>query len=166
MQKVWHKLTWLLISVVVVIIDQVTKYQVMESFEHNVASPITPFFNVTPTHNKGIAFSLFDHSHEVMHVLVTLSTIVISVFIMIWFWRLNLKERLAQASLALILGGAIGNIIDRLILSHVRDFLHFYWQDYHFAIFNIADAAITIGATLMIIDVILHGRQNSPEESA
>lgn len=149
-----RKLIWLMISGIIIAVDQMSKLYMMMTLEPNTPSSVTSFINFTYTENKGIAFSLFNHSHDVMHMLVTLVAFSITVFLIRWFWRLPLSHVRAHYALVCIIGGATGNLLDRLILGHVRDFFHFYINDWHFAIFNFADAMITIGAILMIIDVI------------
>lgn len=154
LSKKWIKTSWLLIAGAIIAIDQTIKYLISVQLELNQSYMVTDFLNFTYTENKGVAFSLLNHSHDSMHYLLTAVGILITSFLIGWFWRMPVSEKRAQLALVLIIGGAIGNLIDRLILGYVRDFFHFHIMDWHFAIFNFADAAISLGACLMIIDVI------------
>lgn len=165
----WQKTLWLLVAGVIIACDQTIKYIISEQLTLHHSWVITDFFNLTYTQNRGIAFSMLSHSPAVMHFLVTVVAILMTTFLVVWFWRMPLSEKKPQLALVMIIGGAIGNLLDRLILGHVRDYLHFHIMDWHFAIFNFADAAISVGVVLMIIDILFFHRtadsKDNPTES-
>lgn len=148
-----HMFRWLLLSFVVLVLDLVTKYYASANLDYAVPVPvISGFFNFTLLHNTGAAFSfLATESGWQRWFFVALATGV-SAALVVWLRGLR-EEPWVAASVALILGGALGNLYDRTTLGYVVDFLHFYWNDYHFPAFNIADTAISIGAAMMVIDV-------------
>ncbi len=142
---------WLIIAVVVVILDQISKASITSHFVQGESYPITSFFNLVLAHNTGAAFSFLSDAGGIQRWIFTAIAVVASVWI-IWLLRKHQNEKLFSFALAFILGGAIGNLIDRIAYGHVVDFLDFYWGSYHFAAFNLADSAITCGAILLILD--------------
>lgn len=144
---------WLLLSVIVILIDQLTKWFAEAMLVPYQPVPIIPMFNLTLAYNTGAAFSfLSDAGGWQRWFFIVLTTIVIIVLFG-WLWRMRAEEKLHAVSISLILGGAIGNLIDRVLLGHVIDFLDVYYDQYHWPIFNIADSAITAGVMLLIIDL-------------
>ena len=119
---------------------------------------VLPFFNLTLAYNSGAAFSFLAGAGGWQRWFFAAVAVIAVVLILGWMRKLR-EERMQGAALALILGGAVGNLYDRVVLGHVVDFLDFYWGDYHFPAFNIADTAITIGAALIILDMLLGGRR-------
>nr|WP_116301682.1 signal peptidase II [Alkalilimnicola ehrlichii] len=153
---------WLLIAVVVAVLDQATKLVADSVLSYHSPVPVIPFFNLTLSYNPGAAFSfLGDASGWQRWFFIALATGV-SVFLIQWLRQLQGKDRWLSASLSLILGGAVGNLIDRVAYGHVVDFIHFYIGDWSWPIFNVADIAITVGAGLLIAHMFLV--KQSPQE--
>ncbi|MEQ8798668.1 MAG: signal peptidase II [Salinisphaeraceae bacterium] len=141
---------WLWISAIVIVADQITKQLVVRSFDLYDRLVIAPFFNLVRLHNTGAAFSMFAGATPLFFVALT---VVVSIGILMWLRRNPHTDRLVGASLALILGGALGNAIDRVARGHVIDFLDLHAAGYHWPAFNIADCAITVGAALLLLDM-------------
>jgi signal peptidase II len=148
-----HMVKWLSLSVIVIAADLVTKFYASANLDYAVPVPVIDgFFNFTLLHNTGAAFSfLATESGWQRWFFIALATGV-SAALVVWLRGLR-DEPWVACAVALILGGAIGNLYDRMTLGYVVDFLHFYWNSYHFPAFNIADTAISIGAAMMIVDV-------------
>lgn len=142
---------WLWISVLVIIIDRASKILVVQHLEYYKPVKVMPMFNLMLAYNTGAAWSFLDSASGWQQVFLGSLAILVSIFIISWLISISIRERWLGIGLALILGGAIGNFIDRITYGHVIDFLSFYWGDWHFAIFNIADSAITVGATMICI---------------
>ena len=146
------KLKWLWLAVLVIALDLGTKAMATAMLTYGNPVPVLPSFNLTLLHNTGAAFSfLADAAGWQRWFFVTLA-IVVSVVLTGWLRKLKAHETWTAIAIVLILGGAIGNVYARVVHGYVVDFLHFYWQDWHFPAFNLADTAITIGAAMMIID--------------
>lgn len=143
---------WLLISIVIVILDQVTKYYASRYLLLYQAVPITPGFNLTLMHNTGAAFSILSQAGGWQRWFFIVLTGIISVGILIWMYTLPGKSRWLPVALALVLGGALGNLWDRVSLGYVVDFIEIYYRELYWPAFNIADSAITGGAIMLIID--------------
>ena len=143
-------LLWL--SAVVLVADLVTKYYASTLLDYATPVPILPFFNFTLLHNTGAAFSFLATESGWQRWFFAALASIVSIALIRWLATLRDDPWLGVA-IALILGGALGNLYDRITLGYVVDFLHFYWNDSHFPAFNIADSAISLGAGLMIIDV-------------
>ncbi len=154
--KATGMLQGLWLSAAVVILDQATKLLVVAVFEKYERLAVLPFFNLTLAHNEGAAFSFLSAAGGWQRWFFTAIAVVVSVALVIWLRKLPKTDRMIAIALALILGGALGNLYDRVTLGYVVDFLDFYWQDYHFPAFNVADSAITVGAGLMILDMFIH----------
>ncbi len=151
-------LLWLGIAALIVLLDQFTKVLVLGSFQYGESLPITGFFNLVRVHNLGAAFSfLADAGGWQRWFFTGLGTV--AALVMVWLLRSHAGQRLFCAALSCILGGAVGNVIDRLLHGYVVDFLDFYWGRWHFPAFNVADAAITVGAGLLILDELLRVRR-------
>ena len=146
---------WLRLSSVVVILDQISK-QVAEHqlVLYRPVSIIDNYFNFTLVYNKGVAFSFLSNAGGWQRWLFMALSSVISVVLFIWLKKLPPDKKILACGLALILGGAIGNLIDRTLFGHVIDFIDVYYQNYHWPAFNIADSAITLGAACLILDMI------------
>ncbi len=146
---------WLWLSLVIIVLDLWTKYLATSYLEYAQPVPVLPFFNLTLLHNTGAAFSFLAGASGWQRWFFAILAVVVSGVLIRWLMTLR-DDRWLAIAIALILGGALGNLYDRLTLGYVVDFLHFYWQDYHFPAFNIADSAITVGAALMILDLFRH----------
>jgi signal peptidase II len=142
---------WLGLAAAVVVLDQLSKAAVNSHFVFGETLAVTSFFNLVLAHNTGAAFSLLSDAGGMQRWLFSIIAIVASVWI-IWLLRKHQTQKLFSFALAFILGGAIGNLIDRIAYGYVVDFLDFHWSGYHFAAFNLADSAITCGAALLIWD--------------
>jgi len=147
-------LKWIWLAVVVVILDQLTKYIASASLVMYKPVAVMPMFNWTLMHNSGAAFSFLHDAGGWQRWFFALIAIVVSVVIILWINRLQQHEKWQAAALALILGGAIGNVIDRIWLGYVVDFIDVYYDNSHWPAFNIADSAISIGVAMIIIDSI------------
>ena len=142
----------LLISLWVVGLDQLAKWWIVRTLPAFEVRPLLPHLNLVFLHNTGAAFSLFRHAPpETFIVLAGLA----SLGILAWFWRYRRGQLLLACSFALILGGAVGNAIDRIARGYVVDFVDFYVGSWHFAAFNVADSAISVGAALLLLEVLL-----------
>ena len=147
-------LKWIWIAVVVVILDQLTKYIASTSLEIYQPVAVMPMFNWTLMHNTGAAFSFLANENGWQRWFFAVIAVVVSVVIVLWIKRLEQHEKWQAAALALILGGAIGNVIDRIWLGYVVDFIDIYYESSHWPAFNVADSAIFIGVAMIIIDSI------------
>ena len=145
-------LKWLWLSLLAVILDQASKLAIAGSMQLYQSIEIVPYFNLTYVHNTGAAFSFLSEAGGWQRWFFAGLALVISVVIAVWLARLKRHETLLAVALSLILGGAIGNLIDRLAYGYVIDFLDVYYQTWHWPAFNIADSAITLGVILMLVE--------------
>jgi signal peptidase II len=153
-----HPAAWLWLSVAVVALDQATKFLVTRFLEVYERVEVLPVLDFTLLHNTGAAFSILaGASGWQREFFITLGSIV-SLVLIVWLWRLPRGERWLPIALALIVGGAVGNVIDRVALGYVVDFIHAHWGAAYFPAFNIADSAITIGAALLMLDAFREKR--------
>lgn len=154
MNQTGLRFTW--ISVIAVILDQWTKQAIVDGMDLYQSIQILPFFNFTYVHNYGAAFSiLYDAGGWQRYFLSAVALIVSAVIV--WWLRQSTKEQvLLPVAFSFILGGALGNVIDRILHGYVIDFLDFYYASYHWPAFNVADSAIFIGAGLLIIDMFVN----------
>ena len=151
-------LLWIGIAALIVVADQFTKVLVLGSFQYGESLPITSFFNLVRVHNLGAAFSfLADAGGWQRWFFSGLGTV--AALVMVWLLRAHAGQRLFCSAISFILGGAVGNVIDRLLHGHVVDFLDFHWAGWHFPAFNVADSAITLGAACLILDELLRVRR-------
>jgi signal peptidase II len=147
------KLKWLWLAVLVIVIDLGTKAMATAMLTYGNPVPVLPLFNLTLLHNTGAAFSFLAEAAGWQRWFFVVLALVVSVVLVGWLRNLQRHETWTAVAIALILGGALGNVYDRVVHGYVVDFLHFYWQSWHFPAFNLADTAITIGAAMMILDV-------------
>lgn len=152
---------WLLIAAAIIALDQFTKTLVLQHFELGDARPLAGFFSLVRVHNTGAAFSFLAGASGWQRWFFVALGMAATVFI-VWLLRTQGQQRLFGWSLALILGGALGNVIDRLLHGYVVDFLDFHWAGWHFPAFNVADVAISIGAALLILDELRRMRRSQP----
>lgn len=143
---------WLLLSLLAIVIDQWTKSVAVAHLVYAQPVPVLPMLNWTLLHNYGAAFSFLSDAGGWQRYFFTSLAAVVSVIFALWLLRLPKNTVVLAAALSLILGGAIGNLIDRVTLGYVVDFIHVYYNDSHFPAFNIADSAITLGVILMLYD--------------
>jgi signal peptidase II len=153
---------WLVLSAVVVLADQLSKSYIAQHFGEFEFITVLPVLEITRMHNVGAAFSfLASASGWQRWVFIGLAGIV-SLGIIVWLLRLRRgAHSLLACGLALVLGGALGNVIDRIRLGHVIDFIHFHWDRAYFPAFNVADSAITVGAACLLLDALLEGRRKT-----
>lgn len=150
-----------MISTVVIVLDQITKIYIDGSLALGERIPVMPSFNITLWYNEGSAFSFLSNAGGWQRWFFTIVSSVVSIVLIVWLYRLTRQEKLMTWSIALILGGAIGNLIDRVAYGHVVDFIQWYYQSWYFPTFNIADAAITVGAIFLLISTF-----TTPEQPA
>ncbi len=145
-------LKWLWLSLLAVILDQGSKLVIDSSMRLYQSIPVLPFFNLTYVHNTGAAFSFLSEAGGWQRWFFAGLAILISAVIAVWLARLKQHETLLAMALSLVLGGAIGNLIDRLAYGYVIDFLDVYYGTWHWPAFNVADSAITLGVILMLAE--------------
>lgn len=145
-------LKWLWLALLSLGLDQASKIAIDKTFQLYESIAIVPFFNFTYVHNTGAAFSFLSEAGGWQRWFFAALAIIMSTIMTIWLTRLKENETLLAVALSLILGGAIGNLVDRLAYGYVIDFLDVYYGTYHWPAFNIADSAITIGVALMLWD--------------
>ncbi len=150
---------WLWLTALVVALDQATKQWADAALEYYRPAPVIDgFFNFTLLYNKGAAFSFLSNAGGWQRWFFTALSLIVSIALFIWLKKLPADKKILAAGLALILGGAIGNLIDRSVYGHVIDFIDMYYQDYHWPAFNIADSAITLGAVCLLVDMFKESR--------
>ena len=148
-------LYWLQLSVSIILIDQFTKYTADTALPLLVPQAITSNFNLTLLYNYGAAFDILSDAGGWQRWFFITTALLITAVMTIWLNRLETDDRWTALSLALIIGGAVGNLIDRVIYGYVIDFLDFYIGDNHWPTFNVADSAITVGAIILLISGLL-----------
>ncbi|BDX05694.1 signal peptidase II [Planctobacterium marinum] len=158
-------LRWLWVAVLALLLDQITKQWVIRAFELYESVQVLPFFNLTYVRNYGAAFSFLSDAGGWQRWFFTAIAIVVSVVLLWWLKQSKKHEVLLPVAYCLILSGAIGNVTDRLIYGYVIDFLDFYYQQWHYPAFNIADSAIFIGAGLLIYDAFFRQGADSEKNS-
>ena len=159
-------LLWLGIAFVILLADQFTKLLVVGSFALGDSQTVTSFFNLVRVHNSGAAFSMLSNASGWQRWFFT-GIGVVATFFILWLLRSHPSQKLFCFALALVLGGAVGNVIDRIAYGHVVDFLDFHWDwlspvfyQGHFPAFNIADSAISVGAVCLILDELIRVRKS------
>jgi signal peptidase II len=147
---------YLLLVVATLALDRWTKAWILNRFELNESVPVIDgLFNITYVRNTGVAFGILSSiSSPVKSLLLSLFTAFAAIVVVVYSLRSPVQNRLLQTALALILGGAIGNLFDRIAYGYVVDFLEFYFRTYHWPSFNIADSAISIGVALLALEII------------
>lgn len=157
-------LKWLWLSVVVIVLDQLTKYLVSGSLQLFDSIPIMPSLNLVLAHNTGAAFSFLSDAGGWQRWFFVVLAVGVSVALVVWISRLKQHEIRLAVALSMVLGGALGNAWDRIVHGYVVDFIDVYYRDWHWPAFNVADSAITVGAALLIIDALFgHERGQQPE---
>lgn len=147
---------WLPLVALLILFDQWVKGLIVRHFELGESHVVLPVLNIVRAHNTGAAFSFLDDAGGWQRWMFTALAVIVSIAILWWLRRIDARsQRIISVGLACILGGAIGNAIDRLQYGYVVDFIHVHWGNAFFPAFNVADAAITIGAGLLILDALL-----------
>jgi signal peptidase II len=155
-------LRWLWLSALIVALDQWSKHWIVSTLTFGEARDVAPFFNLVRAHNAGAAFSFLEGASGWQRWLFTAIAVGVSGVLVAWLRRLPSTARLLSAALALIVGGALGNLLDRLRFGYVVDFLDFHWAGWHFWSFNVADAGITCGAVLLLLDSFRGAQRDAP----
>lgn len=156
-------MNWYRLAIIVVILDQLVKRWVSATLQFQPPIRLLPILELTYAENTGAAFSFLHDAGGWQRWFFTGIAVVVGAGIAIWMVRLKSEQRLLLASLALILGGAIGNLIDRLRFGHVVDFISVHWGEHYFPAFNVADSAITIGAGLLLLDMVLNPQHHKSQ---
>jgi signal peptidase II len=151
-------LPWLLLALGIFIADQFTKVLILGYYSLGDTTRVTSFFNIVRAHNSGAAFSFLAAASGWQRWLFTAIGIAAAIFI-IWMLRSHAGQRLFSFALACVLGGAVGNVVDRLMHGYVVDFIQVHWRGWYFPAFNVADSAITVGAACLILDELLRVRR-------
>lgn len=138
------------IVLVIVVLDQITKIWADTNLTMYEQIPVNSFFNITKAYNYGAAFSFLNYEGGWQRWLFTGISLVVSIVLSVWLYRMLRSEKWLSLSIALILGGAIGNLIDRMWYGYVVDFIQVHWNDSYFPSFNIADAAISCGTIILL----------------
>jgi signal peptidase II len=153
---------WLLLSLIVVLLDQVSKAYISGHFLEFEFMRVLPVLDITCMHNVGAAFSFLASASGWQRWLFIGLAAVVSIGLTIWLLRLPRgTPALLAAGLALVLGGALGNLIDRIRLGFVIDFIHFHWERAYFPAFNVADSAITVGAACLLLDALFEAKRKT-----
>ncbi len=160
MRRGYHLLS--LISLVVIVLDQTSKLLVIHAIQSYESIPvIRGFFNLVHIRNRGMAFGLMNRPNaEYIFYFLVAATIGAILFLLYWFSRIKNEDRRLIFGFSLVLGGAVGNLIDRLRLKEVIDFLDFHIGSYHWPAFNVADSAITVGALWLVVNILLFQRSS------
>ncbi len=156
--KKWY---WLVLSVAVIALDQISKLWVESFLTPYNPMPVMPMLNMTLAYNTGAAFSFLSGTGGWHRWFFAAFSLIISMLLLIWLWRLPKQDKLQSLGVSLILGGAIGNLIDRAFNGYVVDFIDVYYEYHHFATFNLADSAICLGAAALIVDLFFSKEQLS-----
>lgn len=145
-------LRWLWLALIVLVLDLGSKQWVMAHFYLGESVPLVPFFNLTYAHNPGAAFSFLADKGGWQRWFFAAIALVISVVLIVLMYRSSAKQRLVNAAYALIIGGALGNLFDRMVHGVVIDFIDFYVNNWHWPVFNLADTAICVGAVIIVLE--------------
>jgi signal peptidase II len=151
-------LQWLGLAFIIILVDQFTKVLIVGYYHLGDSTYVTSFFNVVRVHNTGAAFSFLASASGWQRWFFTVLGLV-AAGVIVWMLKSHPGQRLFSFAMACILGGAVGNVIDRLVHGYVVDFLDFHWRAMHFPAFNVADAAISMGAVCLILDELLRVRR-------
>lgn len=151
-------LHWLGLAFAILLVDQFTKVLIIGYYHLGDSSAVTSFFNVVRVHNSGAAFSFLAGASGWQRWFFTVLGFV-AAGVIVWMLKSHPGQRLFSFAMACILGGAVGNVVDRLLYGYVVDFLDFHWHGMHFPAFNIADSAITVGAACLILDELMRVRR-------
>jgi signal peptidase II len=157
------RLGWLWISVLVLIVDQASKYYFEHSLELYQQIVVIPnYFSWMLAYNTGAAFSFLADSGGWQRWLFAMIAVVVSAVLIVWLKRLGRNDTWLAIALALVLGGALGNLYDRIVLGHVIDFIFVHWHEHGFPAFNVADSGITVGAIMLALDMFKTKKSGAP----
>ena len=154
---------WLGLTTIVILLDWYSKQLVSDALELYRPQEVFSWLNITLAHNYGAAFSFLSDAGGWQRWFFIVLASGVSLVLLVWLLRLPRKEWLTALGLALILGGAIGNLVDRIQLGYVVDFIDVYYENWHYPAFNVADSAITCGVILLLLDVLLISRRNKEQ---
>ncbi|MBI3900129.1 MAG: lipoprotein signal peptidase [Gammaproteobacteria bacterium] len=163
MRRVAFRFLW--ISAAIIVFDQLSKWVALKYLLRHAEVAVAPFLNLTLVFNRGAAFGFLNSAEGWQNVFFVVIALVATAIIFYLLNRLSAAERSVAIGLSLILGGALGNLIDRFIHGHVIDFIDIYYKTWHWPAFNVADSAITIGAALLILDAFGIGTRKRHAES-
>ena len=159
-RRVIRPTPWLLLSLLVVVTDQITKAYIARHFGEFEFRTVLPVLDITLLHNVGAAFSFLATQSGWQRWLFIALAVAVSGAITVWLLRMPKgTQPLLACGLALVLGGAVGNVLDRIVLGYVIDFIHFHWDRAYFPAFNVADSAITVGAACLLLDALIDSRR-------
>jgi len=158
---------WLLlwVSAVILVLDQLTKYLASSQLELYVPNKITGFFNLTLMHNEGVAFSILANQSGWQRYFIAVLASAIVIWLLYWLYNNSKTMKLQNTALVLVIGGALGNIWDRVYLGYVVDFVELHYSGYYWPAFNVADSAICVGAVLLIIDAFKNKEPATDKQS-
>ncbi|PJD93272.1 MAG: signal peptidase II [Legionella sp.] len=160
--KKWH---WFLLAIILVGLDQFSKFWVESVLIPYKPMPVFPMLNITLAYNTGAAFSFLSGAGGWHRWFFAVFSLIVSVILLIWLWRLPKEDKLQSLGVSFILGGAVGNLIDRVFSGCVVDFIDVYYEYHHFATFNLADSAICFGAAILMLDLLLQKDQPKDKHS-
>ncbi|MCU7886243.1 MAG: signal peptidase II [Candidatus Thiodiazotropha sp. (ex Lucinoma annulata)] len=152
---------WLWLSLMVILLDQASKQFAESMLTLYESVTVLPFFDLTLLYNKGAAFSFLSDQGGWQRWFFIILAIGVTIVLIGWLWRLKREEQWIAVALSLIIGGAIGNVIDRILFGQVIDFLHFHYQGHYFPAFNVADSAITVGVAIMLYDALVLAKKRA-----
>ena len=160
-------LKWWWIAAGAIVLDQLTKFWIVDSIPNGGSVTVLPVLNIIHTYNPGAAWSMFANAGGAQRWVFSGLAVVVSVVLVYWLRRLALaSQRLLVTGLTLILGGAIGNVLDRLRLGHVVDFVQVHWGNSYFPAFNVADSAISVGAVFVVLDALRETQRERKAKAA
>lgn len=155
------RLKWLWLSLLAIVLDFASKQMAEHFLQFAQPVYVLPVFDLTLLYNKGAAFSFLANESGWQRWFFTVIALSVSSVMTVWLMKLKSNEKWLAAALALVIGGAIGNLYDRIAYGHVVDFIHVHWGEHYFPAFNIADSAITLGAIMLLVDSLLFSTDKS-----
>jgi len=160
-QPPWRLNPWLALSLVVIVLDQLSKRWITHHYAEFEITTLLPVLEITRMHNVGAAFSFLATASGWQRWLFVGLALGVSAALIVWLCRMPRGPSLLPVGLSLVLGGALGNVIDRLRFGYVIDFIHFHWDRAYFPAFNVADSAITVGAALLLLEAMLEPKRSA-----
>lgn len=158
-------LKYLALSLLLFVVDQATKITILNTLELYQDINILPIFDITHVHNYGAAFSFLSDAGGWQRYFFTVIAVVISTLLIYWMYKTPTDQKMLLTSYALILSGALGNVWDRINYGYVVDFIHFYYGNWSFPAFNVADIAISIGAFFLILDAFFEHKREQQDKA-